>query len=128
MKRCKCENPYRKLDENQIINPGDLVSLDPFANRVKLSLNGFKHKDEQVIGVCEKIENNLVYVSNTGIIDVNVTGLICIGDRLTTSEIPGTARAIKYNEDESQFTIRSIGKVIGLYNVYEKAKVILDIE
>lgn len=128
MKRCECVNPYRKLDEDQVIEVGDIISLDPISNRVKLSFNRGKRKDEQVIGVCEKIENNMIYVANTAIIDVNVTGMICIGDKLTISEIPGKARAIRYDEDETQFTIRSIGKVIGLYNVYEKAQVILDIE
>lgn len=82
----------------------------------------------KLFGICEKIENNMIYVSNTGIIDVNVIGLVCIGDRLTTSETKGKARAIKYDQDERQFTIRSIGKVIGLYNTYNRVQVLLDIE
>lgn len=82
----------------------------------------------KLYGICIKIENNLIYVSNRGIYDVNTEGIICIGDKLTTSEIPGKARAIRYDQDERQFNIRSIGKVIELYNVYNKAKVLLDIE
>lgn len=128
MKRCECENPYRQLYEEENIQVGDILSLDPISNRVKLSFNKFLDKDEQVIGVCEKIENNMIYVANTGILDVNVIGLICIGDKLTTSEQKGKARAIKYSQDETQFTVRSIGKVIGLYNTYDRAKVLLDIE
>ena len=128
MKRCECVNPYKKLYEEENIEVGDIISLDPIANRVKLSFNRINKKDEQVIGICEKIENNMIYVANTGIIDVNVEDIICIGDKLTTSNKPGKAVAIRYDQDETQFTIRSIGKVIGLYNNYEKAKVLLDIE
>lgn len=124
----KYNNPYNKLYEDEIINIGDIISLDPISNCVKLSFNTFKKKDEQVIGICRKIENNLIYVANKGIIDVNVEGLICIGDKLTTSEVKGKARAIKYDQDETQFTVRSIGKVIGLYDNYDKAQVLLDIE
>ena len=83
----------------------------------------------KLYGVCNKIENNYVYVQNSGIIDVNVTGIICLGDKLTLSNIPGKAEAIKYDPlDEKIFNIKSIGKVIGIYNVYDKAKVLLDIE
>lgn len=128
MNQCKCDSPYKKLNDNEIVSIGDIISLDPISNRVKLAFNRVNYKDEQVIGICNKIENNLIYVSNTGIVDVNTEGIICIGDKLTTSNNPGKARAIKYDKDESQFNIRSIGKVIGLYNTYNKVKVLLDIE
>ena len=85
MKRCECVNPYKKLYEEENIEVGDIISLDPIANRVKLSFNRINKKDEQVIGICEKIENNMIYVANIGIIDVNVEGIICIGDKLTIS-------------------------------------------
>ena len=67
---------------------------------------------------------------NKGIIDVNVKGIICLGDKLTIgNEEKGKAVAIRYDRlDEKQFGIRSIGKVIGLYEVYNKAQVLLDIE
>lgn len=80
-------------------------------------------------GICTKIEDSTIYVQNTGISEVNTIGIICIGDKLTTSETKGTAVAIKYsNQDETTFGIKSIGKVIQVYNNYNKAKVILDIE
>ena len=83
----------------------------------------------KLYGVCNKIENNYIYVQNTGIIDVNVTGIICLGDKLTLSNTPGKAEAIRYDPlDEKVFGLKSIGKVIGIYNVYDKVKVLLDIE
>lgn len=82
-----------------------------------------------VIGVCTSIDKCDVIIKNNGIADVNVTGLVCMGDKLTTSDIPGKARAIRYDKlDETQFNIRSIGKVIGVYDTYDKVKVMLDIE
>lgn len=83
----------------------------------------------KLYGVCNKIENNYIYVQNTGIIDVNVTGIICLGDKLALSNIPGRAEAIRYDPlDEKVFGLKSIGKVIGIYNIYDKAQVLLDIE
>ena len=125
----KCEPYYKKLNEDEKIEVGDIISLDPISNKVKLACNKFRNKDEEVIGVCIKIDKNLVYVANKGSTDVNVVGIICLGDKITTSEKLGKARAIKYVEqDETIFNIRSLGKVIGLYDTYNKAKVILDIE
>lgn len=49
MIRCKCENPYRKLYEEENIQVGDIISLEPITNRVKLSFNRGNEKDEQVI-------------------------------------------------------------------------------
>lgn len=83
----------------------------------------------QLYGICTGVDNNKIYVENKGILDVNVTGLTCIGDKLTTCSIPGKAQAIRYsNQDETTFGKRSIGKVVGLYNDYSKVKVLLDIE
>lgn len=75
-----------------------------------------------------KIENNTIVVANKGMVDVNVTGLFCIGDKLTSSDIPGKARAIRYKQDETQFNIRSIGKVIELYRTPYVTRVLLDVE
>ena len=36
--------------------------------------------------------------------------------------------AIKYPQDETQFNIRSIGKVIELYRCYDVTKVLLEVE
>ena len=59
---------------------------------------------------------------------VIVKDIICLGDKLTTSDTPGVACAIKYeNLEERQFNTKSIGKVIGVHNVYNKATVLLDI-
>ena len=125
-----CSYEYKKFDENEIILPGDIVSLMPIENKVTKAICSTKcHDKDIVIGVCEKIANNMVLVKNKGIIDVNVSGVICIGDHVGASELPGTAKAIKYvYEDEDIFNLRCIGKVIGLYKVYNKAKVLLDIE
>ena len=69
MKRCECVNPYKKLYEEENIQIGDIISLDPIANRVKLSFNKINKKDERIIGICEKIENNMIY-DDTGTNDV----------------------------------------------------------
>ena len=78
--------------------------------------------------MCVKIENNQVYVANSGIVDVNVEGITCIGDKLTASNTPGKARSIKYTQDETIFGIREIGKVINLYNDYSKVQVLINIK
>lgn len=119
---------YEKYYPEENIEVGDLVCLVPNTNAVKLAFNGFKDKSSKVIGICTKIENNLIYVTNTGIVDVNIQGLTCIGDNITSSNIPGKAQCIRYEQDKSIFNIRSIGKIIQLYNNYNKVKVILNIK
>ena len=68
MKRCECVNPYKKLYEEENIQTGDIISLDPIANRVKLSFNRINKKDEQVImEVLKKLKNKktiLVFSAN----------------------------------------------------------------
>lgn len=125
-----CYLIYDKYDETEVIEPYDLISLVPGTNTVTKSIvSSYKQPELLVIGVCKKIINNQIYVANTGIIDVNVTGIICLGDKLTASNIAGKAEAIKYViQDERVFNIRSIGKVIGIYDVYNRAQVLLDIE
>lgn len=118
---------YEKLYIDEPIKVGDVIQIDSETNKVTRAVNK-KHYSIKVIGVCTKIENNTILVANKGIVDVNVTGLFCIGDKLTASEIPGRAKAIRYKEDETQFNIRSIGKVIELYRCYDVTKVLLDIE
>lgn len=121
---------YEKLNPTEDILPGDIISIEPITNKVTRSCTKhYKRKDHLVIGICKSVINNTVEVCNTGIIDVNVVGLICIGDKLTTSKYEGKAQAIKYEKNEEDiFGVRSIGKVIGLYNNYNLAKVLLDIE
>lgn len=82
-----------------------------------------------LFGICTKIENNSVYVATCGIVDVNVQGLVCVGDKLTVSPTPGKAEAIKYEvHEEKQFGTRSIGKVINLYKQWNRCKMLIDIE
>lgn len=120
---------YKKKFEDENIQIGDIIALNPDTNAVTLAFKRFKNKSNNVIGICTKIENNSIYVANCGIIDVNVKGLVCIGDKLTVSPVPGKAEAIKYEHlEEKQFGIRSIGKVIGLYKDWGRAKILIDLE
>lgn len=121
---------YNKQNEFEKFKVGDLVSFVPNTSLVTKSITRhYKHQDKLVVGVCIADNKDTVDVINEGIVDVNVTGIICIGDRLTTSSISGKARAIKNDNDEIRvFDIRPIGKVVGLYNDYSVAKVLLDIE
>ena len=118
---------YEKLYIEEPINVGDVIQLEPKTNKVTRAFNK-RHHNIKVIGVCIKIENNTIVVANKGMVDVNVTGLFCIGDKLTSSDIPGKARAIRYKQDETQFNIRSIGKVIELYRTPYITRVLLDVE
>ena len=54
---------------------------------------------------------------------------MCLGDKVKVSEVPGKAEAIRYDKlDERQFGIRSVGKVIKLYETYDKVQILIDIE
>ena len=121
---------YNKQNEFEKFKVGDLVSFIPNTSLVTKSITRhYKHQDKLVVGVCIADNKDTVDVVDEGIVDVNVTGIICIGDRLTTSSISGKARAIRNDNDEIRvFDIRPIGKVIGLYNDYSVAKVLLGIE
>ena len=124
------KNNYEKYDIDEPIHIGDLVSYWPETNKVTRAIKkNWKDNDEnKVIGVCTNIYDKTITVADTGIVDVNVTGLVCLGDKLTISEKLGIAQAIKYRQDETKFRFRHIGKVIGLYNSYNIVKVLLDIE
>lgn len=126
----KITTTYTKYDIDEEFNVGDLVSIIPETSLVtKSCTKWYKHQDKLVVGICVSSTDKTVDVIKRGMVDVNVVGLICIGDELTTSETAGKARAIKYFNDEKRiFDIRNIGKVVGLYNDYSKAKVLLDIE
>lgn len=121
---------YDKYDETEPFAVGDLVSLIPETSLVTRSCTKhYKKQDKLVLGICKSVSDKTIEVINGGMVDVNVTGLICVGDRLTTSDVAGKAKAIKYSNDDIRiFDIRSIGKVVGLYNDYTIAKVLLDIE
>ena len=79
----------------------------------------------------ESIRENSYFITllqNNKIAVINTTGIICIGDKLTLSEKPGKARALKYEQNISTFKMPSIGKVIGLYQQYNRAKILLHID
>lgn len=83
---------YEKLYTDEPIKIGDIIQIDSETNKVTRALSK-KHHSIKVIGVCTKIENNTILIANRGITDVNVTGLFCIGDKLTSSEIPRKSKS-----------------------------------
>lgn len=117
-----------KLKADEEMNIGDLVAVD--------QISGTAHKAtmfdrKKVVGVCADIfpDTNEVLICNEGMIDVNVTGIICLGDHLSVSDKAGKAEAINYEkQEERQFDVRSIGKVVRLGDVYSKATVLLNIK
>lgn len=120
-----------KYDENENINVGDILMYA--ANTDCVTKARYKRNESvdsnKIIGICIAInDTKTITYTNCGIVDVNVKGLVCLGDKLTISEYPGIAIAIKYTQDDTIFGIKGIGKVIGLYNTYSKVKVMLDIE
>ena len=129
---------YEKYDSTEIIEKGDLVSfvyefnpkLNEWENTNKVTKSVYHRINKNpVIGVCSDINNNIVTIQKEGQIDVNVTGTICIDDKLTSSKIPGKAKAINYPiYDEILYREVSIGRVISIYRQYDKAKVLLDID
>lgn len=117
-----------KYDTTEPIQVGDLISYTRFGNSVTRSVINHFEDTNNVVGVCVKIDDDNIYIENQGMVDVNVTGIVCIGDKLQPSNIPGKAKAIKYNQDETHYKMRSIGKCICLYNSYDTIKALLDIE
>ena len=118
-----------KFDKDEPIQVGDLIAYRPDTNKaVRAKTNWRKADDNAVIGICTAINGNTITYTDSGVTDVNVKGIICLGDKLSASEELGIAEAIKYRQDETKFRYRCIGKVIGLYNNYNIAKVLLDIE
>ncbi len=118
-----------KFNENEIIDIGNIVSLKD--GKAVNSVNKCTKTDKHIIGVCTKIlpDNiNNIEVTTRGTVIVNVVGSVGIGDELTSCEIPGSCRSIKYIQEKRMFNIRSIGKVIYLYKDLSKAKVLLNIE
>ena len=115
-----------KLKIDEYIQVGDLIALDEEGNACRATLLNKK----SVIGVCAEIftDTNEILICNEGIIDVNVTGIVCLGDHLTISNKDGKAEAINYDiQEERQFDVRSIGKVVNLGDEYSKATVLLNI-
>ena len=119
-----------KYDKEEPIKSGDLIAYWPQSDKVTRAIlkNWKDSEDNRVIGICTNVDKNNIQITNSGIAEVNVTGLICLGDRLSVCEKPGIAKAIRYSQDETKFRYRHIGKVIELYNRYDRVKVLLDIE
>lgn len=117
-----------RLKINEDIQTGDLIAIDEISgNACKATLCNKK----SIIGVCADIfpDTDEILVCNEGIIDVNVTGIVCLGDHLTISDKEGRAEAINYDiQEEKQFDVRSIGKVIRLGDIYSKATTLLNIK
>lgn len=113
-------------EQNEEILIDDLVALNQVTNEIHKATE--KDKD-RVIGVCAEIyPNNEILVCDCGIIYVNVTGIVCLGDHLTVSDVSGKAQAIPEIQEEELFDVRRIGKVVDLGDVYSKAKVLLNIK
>lgn len=121
---------YKKFNKDEIFEKGDLVSFFANTELVVRSVNrNYKKPDSLVIGICVQDQEDKVEIQDDGIVDVNVEGLICVGDILTTGDTPGKAVAIKYNDqDVTIFNFKKIGKVINVYNDYNKALVMLNIK
>lgn len=116
-----------KIREYDDLQAGDLVALDQISNTVHKA----NQKDKkEVVGVCVETypETNEALICNEGMVDVNVIGIICLGDHLRLSHVNGKADAINTIQEEDIFGVRSIGKVVGLYDIYSKAKVLLNIK
>lgn len=128
---------YEIYDITEKIGVGDLVSfkyiIEPTTkklintNKVTKSIYHRIYKNP-VIGICTSVVKNTVTITANGEVDVNVTGMIAIDDKLTTSKIAGKAKAIDYPiYDEILYREVSIGRVIGIYRNYDKAKVLLEL-
>ena len=60
---------------------------------------------------------------------IQQVGIMCLGDKVKKKKKPGKAEAIRYDKlDERQFGIRCVGKVIKLYDNYDKVQILIDIE
>ena len=121
-------NTFKKEDTKEQIVPGDLISITENGTVKRSYQNHNKKPDTRIIGVCVRVNSDEVDVENSGIVDINIEGMSGLGDMITASEIPGKGRVLKYIQEQRQFNIRSIGKVIGLYNNRKKVKILLNIE
>jgi hypothetical protein len=119
---------YEKSNYNENIQVGDLISLKDDNTVIRSYQNYNKRPDTRIIGVCVDVIDNQIEVQQEGIVTINIVGLSSIGSLVTASEIPGKARVLKYEQEQRMFNIRSIGKIINLYNDLSKVDILLDIE
>jgi len=119
---------YTKNDSQEDIEVGDLISITPDGTVTRSYQYYNKKPDTTIIGIATKVNKKQVEVEDSGIVDVNIIGSIGVGERVTASKIPGKGATLKYTQEQKIWNIRSIGKVIGLYNDRYKVKVLLNIE
>lgn len=117
-----------KLEDGEQVVAGDLIAFSHITSTAHKAT--LKDKKEKIIGICvETFENNEILVCSEGIVDVNVVGMVCLGDHLKLSNTDGKLEAILYDkQEEKQFAVMSIGKVIGLGDKYSTAKAIINIK
>lgn len=48
-KECNCEKEYKKYNPTEKIKVGDIISLEPNSNTVKLAFNKGKNQDKEII-------------------------------------------------------------------------------
>ena len=121
------KNTYIKYNEEENFDIGDLVSLKD-GKVIRSYQNYNKKPDKNIIGVCIAVRDNVIEVQQSGICIINIIGAYGISSMITASEVPGKGRALKYEQEKRIWNIRSIGKVIEIYNDEHKAKVLLDLE
>lgn len=78
-----------KLEENEQVSIGDTMAFDLLTSTVhKATLDDAKDV-KKIVGVCVEIYSpDEILVCDNGLVDVNVNGIVCLGDHLTISEIP----------------------------------------
>lgn len=95
-------------DPEEVIEVGELVEVDPATNKYRKCQERYS---KYVVGVCSDSYGQLlggnpekpgdltgfVPVGLAGRVKVKVTGLVCLGDLLTSSHIPGVAMAVEYD-------------------------------
>ena len=115
---------FPKSDKYEIIEKGELVEIS-YDNKMKKSSSprsrliigvasdNYEHKYEKPTYILngkdinQEIQDN-INVIVSGVALVKISGHVNVGDLLISSEEPGKAKAIRYNEDKE-----NIGTIIG---------------
>lgn len=119
---------YEKYNKDEQIDVGDLISIREDGTVTRSYQNSNKNPDKCIIGICSEVKDNIVTVMSKGYTNVNTIGITMIGSKITASDVPGKARILKYDEECEIYNIRSVGKIIALYNDIHLAKILIDIE
>ena len=105
---CDLAEAFPLADPEEVIEVGELVEVDPATNKYRKCQERYS---KYVVGVCSDSYGQLlggdpekpgdltgfVPVGLAGRVKVKVTGLVCLGDLLTSSHIPGVAMAVEYD-------------------------------